>query len=305
MIVVTGGCGFIGSNLVKYLNSLKKKNILIVDSITKKKKKNLKELKYKKIENKEIFLKKLSNGNYNNKINVIFHYGACSDTTNTNWKYLYKNNYVYSKKLIKFAINNKIKILYASSASIYGLNANNQKESSLNHKPINYYAKSKFLVDKFAKEMKSKYVIGLRFFNVYGKNETHKMKMMSPITKFYLDIKSKKKCKIFGKYGGYKKGEHSRDFIYVEDCNKIAIWLLKKDVYGIFNVGTGKSIKFIDVANSIIKKIGYGKIEFVNFPKNLKKKYQCYTKANMNKLLNKGFNQKFCSVEDALKKINF
>ena len=86
-------------------------------------------------------------------------------------------------------------------------------------------------------------------------------------------IKSKKKCKIFGKYGGYKKGEHSRDFIYVEDCNKIAIWLLKKDVYGIFNVGTGKSIKFIDVANSIIKKIGYGKIEFVNFPKNLKKTF--------------------------------
>lgn len=304
MIVVTGGCGFIGSNLVEYLNSLKKKDILIVDSITKKKGGNLKSLKYKKIENKEIFLKKLSDGKYDNKIDVIFHYGACSDTTNTNWKYLYKNNYVYSKKLIQFAINNKIKILYASSASIYGLNANNQKESSLNHKPINYYAKSKFLVDKFAKKMKSRHVIGLRFFNVYGKNETHKMKMMSPITKFYLDIKNKKKCKIFGEYGGYKKGEHSRDFIYVEDCNKIAIWLLKKNEYGIFNVGTGKSIKFIEVAKSIIKKIGYGKIEFVNFPKKLNKKYQCYTKANMKKLLNKGFKKNFYSIDDALKKIN-
>ena len=222
-----------------------------------------------------------------------------------NWNYLYKNNYVYSKKLIQFAIKSKIKILYASSASIYGLNANNQRETSLNYKPINYYAKSKFLVDKFVKKKISRYVIGLRFFNVYGKNELHKKKMMSPITKFYLDLKKEKKCKIFGEYGGYKKGEHSRDFIYVEDCNRIAIWLFKKDANGIFNVGTGKSIKFVEVANSIIKKMGYGKIEYVSFPKNLRKKYQCFTKANMNKLLNKGFRQKFYSINDALKIINF
>ena len=304
MIVVTGGSGFIGSNLIEYLNSLKKNNILVVDRVTKKKKKNLNKLKYLRTENKEIFLKKLIKGDYKNQISCIFHYGACSDTTNVNWNYLYINNYLYSKKLIQYAIENKIKILYASSASVYGLDANNKKENSKNQKPINYYAKSKFLIDKFVSQIKSKYVIGLRFFNVYGKNEHHKMKMMSPITRFYLDIKRKKKCKIFGKYGGYKKGEHSRDFIFVEDCNKIAIWLLKKNQSGIFNIGTGKSIKFIDVARSIIKKIGYGEIEFINFPENLKNKYQCFTKANINKLLNKGFNSKLDNIDKALKKIN-
>ena len=113
MIVVTGGSGFIGSNLISYLNSLKKKNILVVDRVTKKKKKNLNKLKYIRIENKEIFLKKLINGDYKNQISCIFHYGACSDTTNTNWNYLYSNNYLYSKKLIQYAIKNKIKILFS------------------------------------------------------------------------------------------------------------------------------------------------------------------------------------------------
>lgn len=303
MIVITGGCGFIGSNLVKRLNATGKKKILIVDKLNKIKKKNIKNLKFIKIENKDIFLNKLIKGKYDKKIEYIYHYGACSDTTNTDWDYLYKNNYLYSKKLINYSVKNKIKIVYASSASVYGLSANNKKENYSNLKPINYYAKSKYLIDKYVKKINSKYIIGLRFFNVYGNNELHKKNMMSPITKFYLDIKKTQKCKIFDEYAGYKKGEHARDFIFVEDCNDIAQWLIKNNKYGIFNVGTGKVTTFKKVAEIIIKKIGKGKIEYINFPKKLKKKYQCYTKANINKLIANGYKKNFTSIKKSLNRI--
>ena len=305
MIVVTGGCGFIGSNLIKKLNSLNKVNILIVDEINKNKKKNINNLRYLKIEKKNVFLDKLLKGKYHKKIDCIFHYGACSDTTKKNWKYLYKNNFLYSKKLIQYSIKNKIKIAYASSASVYGLDANDKKESSKNLQPINYYAKSKYLIDKYISKLNSKYVIGLRFFNVYGKNELHKKNMMSPITKFYLDIKNFKKCKIFDQYGGYKRGQHSRDFIFVEDCNNVALWLINNDKFGIFNVGRGKAITFKKVAQIIIDKLGGGEVEYVNFPKKLMKRYQTYTKANINKLLSSGYKKKFLTIRKSLDLIKF
>ena len=298
MIIVTGGCGFIGSNLIKNLNKKKINDIFVVDSLTSLKKNNLKNLRYKKIISKKNFLEFIKIQKNIKKIKCIFHFGACSDTTNNNWEYLYENNYKYSEKLLKLSMKFNIRLIYASSASVYGLNGNNKPERSKNLKPLNKYGRSKLLFDNLVSKLKPKNVVGLRFFNVYGLNEFHKKKMISPVTKFYLDIKKKGYCNIFEEYGGYRKGLHSRDFISVETCNDVALWFKDNKKKGIYNVGTGVSVTFNSIAKNIISELKSGQINYIKFPNKLKGKYQSFTKANVSKLRRAGYNLK-------TKKINF
>tara|TARA_A100000164_G_C21859469_1_gene749281 strand:- start:254 stop:1195 length:942 start_codon:yes stop_codon:yes gene_type:complete len=305
MIIVTGGAGFIGSNLIKKLNEINLKEIYIFDRINYLKKKNLKNLIFKRIYHKSEIFTFL--GKNKDKIITIFHLGACTNTQETNWDYLYKNNYLFTKKLIEFSAYNNIKLIYASSASVYG-----KKNGFLDElknleffKPLNYYAKSKFLLDLFVKEniKKKMSIIGLRYFNVYGSNEEHKLGMASPVHSFFNQIKTKGKCKIFGNFDGYKKGDHIRDFVSVDDCVSINMWLMKKKIQypQILNIGTGKGNTFNNVAKEFIKYFKLGKIEYIKFPNKLKKGYQSNTKAKLNSLRNLGYNNKFVNLREGVK----
>tara|TARA_B100000945_G_C20326396_1_gene570228 strand:+ start:135 stop:1073 length:939 start_codon:yes stop_codon:yes gene_type:complete len=305
MIILTGGAGFIGSNLLKKLNNLHYKDIILFDNLNKLKKKNIAQLSFKSIYFKdEIFNFLKSN---KKKISIIFHFGACTNTLEKNWDYLYKNNFEYSKKLAIYSAKNKIKFIYASSASIYGKKTGNFDEiKNLNFfKPLNFYAQSKLNFDKYIIN-NFKYnnkIIGLRFFNVYGKNENHKKNMASPIHSFSKQILNDKSCKIFGKFDGYSAGYHKRDFISVDDCTKINVWLMKKKInkMNIINIGTGNSVNFIQIARQIIKNLGYGKIKTIKFPEKLKNGYQSYTKANLKRLRQIGYKFNFIETSTGIK----
>lgn len=303
MIILTGGLGFIGSNILSKLNQKKKKDILLVDTPNKKKLDNVKGLNYVDIIEKKNFLKNLYQNKYKN-IDCILHQGACTDTQEIDLKYLMYNNFEYSKKILQFSNNNNINFVYASSASIYGNDKKIMKENKvLDEKKIkNFYALSKLMFDKYVLDNKKKIkcAVGLRYFNVYGPKEHHKKNMSSPILTFYNQIKRNNICKIFSKYDGFNNGEHTRDFIHIDDVVDINIWAMKKKFVNIINVGTGVSSSFNSVANLIIKNLKKGKIEYVNFPNQFKGKYQSFTRANISKLRKLGYKKKLSNIDDGI-----
>ena len=313
MIIVTGGAGFIGSNLIYALNKIKEKNIVICDKINSKlKKKYLKNAKYK------ILINPINLFNFLNKnssdIKYIFHLGAISVTTATNYKKLLKNNYEFSCKIWKFCVKNQIGLIYASSASTYGDGSNGFKDSSsleyLNKlKPLNLYGKSKHLFDLYiAKRIKNKELlppqwVGLKFFNVYGVNEFHKKKQMSVISFLIPKIKKNMEIKLFKSHKkNIKDGYQKRDFIHVSDCLDIMIWLYNKpNISGIFNVGTGTPRAFIDLTKILFKNLKKKeKIKFIKTPKNVLKHYQYFTKADINKLRKSGYSKTIKKLEDGI-----
>lgn len=292
MIVVTGGAGFIGSNLIKRLNSIGIKDLIIIDNLNNKQKKNnLKNCIYTDLISKENFIDNIEKNRKFFKISKLFHLGACTDTKENNLEYLLFNNYEYSKKLLHYSIDNKIDFIYSSSAAIYG-KSKKFNENIFNYTPLNYYGLSKYLFDiyttTFIKKIKTK-IIGLRYFNVYGPYEFHKQQMSSVIYNFYHSLIQNKKIKIFGGYDGFSKGEHLRDFVYVDDVIDINLFSgFKKINSGIYNVGSGKACSFNDVAKIILKKMNKKKqtVKYVSFPNDLKSKYQTFTKSNNKKLDN-------------------
>ncbi|MCS7165962.1 MAG: ADP-glyceromanno-heptose 6-epimerase [Candidatus Calescibacterium sp.] len=287
MILVTGGLGFIGYNLIKHLNSKGIDQIVIVENI---KKSKTMDIKLKKLQNID-FIDLIDREDIDRlleseiqKIECIFHFGACTDTTETDFKYLFENNYEFTKKLLDKAYSKGIRMIYASSASVYG-NKNYAVSEEDNPEPLNYYAYSKFLVDKyFIRKILSKgksRIVGLRYFNVYGPHEENKINMSSVILKFFNQLKNEGKLYLFEGSENFK-----RDFIYIEDVTKINVFFMENNYEGIYNCGTGKSESFLKVAQIIIEKMGFGQICYIPFPENLKNKYQTFTQANNQKLRN-------------------
>jgi len=308
MYIVTGGAGFIGSAFVWKLNELGIDDILIVDNLgTTQKWKNLVNLRYYDYLHKDDFLEELYASRFP-KIESIIHMGACSSTTELDADYLMDNNFHYTKELAKYCLANNIRLIYASSAATYGdgsLGFSDDHSIIPKLKPLNMYGYSKQLFDLWAlkKEILDK-IVGIKFFNVYGPNEYHKGDMKSVVCKAYYQIKETGKLKLFKSYKPeYKDGEQKRDFVYIKDCVDVMAWFLeRRDVNGIFNLGTGKARTWNDLAKATFSAMGLEtNIEYIDMPEAIRDKYQYFTQADMKKLQDAGYKRKFTSLEDAVK----
>ena len=307
MIVVTGAAGFIGCNIVKGLNALGRTDILTVDDLTNGKKfRNLAATKFSDYQDHEDFLQQIIEDRpFAEKIEVIFHAGACSTTTEWNGRYMMRNNYDYSKCLLNYCAKHNIQFIYASSAAVYGANSA-FKESSQNQLPLNVYGYSKWVFDQYMlrllPRMQSQ-VVGLRYFNVYGPHEQHKGCMASVAFHFMNQLRDSGVVKLFESCDGYGNGEQLRDFISVDDVVKMNLWFFNHpDKSGIFNVGTGKARSFNDLAKTLIELNGYGEIQYIPFPDNLKGAYQSFTEADISALRAIGYTDEFYSLEEGLQR---
>jgi ADP-L-glycero-D-manno-heptose 6-epimerase len=312
MIIVTGGCGFIGSNIVKKLNQQGYTDILVVDDLSDGKKfVNIADCEITDYLDKELLLNQLKNKSLSD-IDCIFHQGACSTTTEWDGRFMMDTNYEYSKQLLHYCLDEKIQFIYASSASVYGGGQTQQgqfKEQRENEKPLNVYGYSKFLFDQYVrkhlKDNKSQ-IVGLRYFNVYGPREQHKGSMASVAFHLHNQIKSDSKIKLFAGDDGYGDGEQQRDFVFVDDVVDVNLWLMQhSNVSGIFNCGTGRSQTFNDVANSVLRYHKethqvIGTLEYIPFPNHLKGAYQSYTQADMSLLQQQGYSTQFKTVEEGV-----
>ena len=307
MIVVTGGAGFIGSNLVKALNEKGYTNIIVVDNLKNGVKfRNLVDCQIADYYDKRDFFEQLQSKSLKKRITAMFHLGACSSTTEWDGHYMMQNNYEYSKLLLHFCLKRGIPFIYASSASVYG-NGLVFKEELQYEKPINMYAYSKFLFDQYVRQYLSdpdleSQVVGLRYFNVYGARETHKGGMASVAFHFNNQLKISNKLKLFEGCDGYGNGEQRRDFIHVQDTVDVKLWLFENpQVSGIFNVGTGRSQTFNEVAQTVLNWHNSGEIEYIPFPDYLKGSYQSFTQADMKALINAGYSKPFKDVQTGVK----
>lgn len=306
MLVVTGAAGFIGSNIIKALNKKGYDHIIAVDDLTDGTKyKNLVDCELTDYLDKDDFLSKLKEPGFLNSIQAIFHQGACSTTTEWNGRFMMENNYEYSKKLLHSCLDAAIPLIYASSAAVYGLTKTFSENPEF-ESPLNVYGYSKLQFDRYVRRYlrdANSQVVGLRYFNVFGPGENHKGTMASVAYHFYHQLKKQGKVNLFEGCDGYENGEQRRDFIFVDDVVNTNLWFLENNtISGIFNVGTGKSRSFNDVAKAVISCIGSGKIDYIPFPEHLKGHYQSFTEANLSQLKNKGHSLKFTELEDGVRK---
>lgn len=289
LIVVTGGAGFIGSGVIRYLNESGKRNILIVDDLGKSEKwKNLVGKQYFDIVSRYRIFDWLDESRFD--IEAFIHLGACSSTVETDASYLVENNYKFSVHLAEYAIENKKRFIYASSAATYGdgsLGFLDDHEGLDSLYPLNMYGYSKQMFDLWLKNqgLLNK-VVGLKYFNVFGPNEHHKGRMASAIIRFVDEVKKEGKIRLFQSSDpkNYKDGEQKRDFIYVKDAARMTCAFLKNRATGIFNIGTGYASSWNDLAMGVFKALKIKpNIEYIPMPNDLKGKYQNYTAADMNK----------------------
>lgn len=319
--IVTGTAGFIGSNLVKALNQRGEKNIIAVDNLKNADKfKNLVDCDIADYLDKEDFLERLQDGFFDGLVSAVFHQGACSDTMESDGRYMMENNYQYTLELLNYCQNEEVPFLYASSASVYG-GGSVFKESREYEAPLNIYAYSKFLFDQIVRRRwhkRSAQIVGLRYFNVYGPREAHKGRMASVAYHFFNQYRAEGRVRLFEGCDGYADGGQLRDFISIEDVVKVNMYFLDNPhKSGIFNLGTGQAQSFNDVAVATINslRVAEGKaalslaelrqqglIGYIPFPEQLRGKYQSYTQADIGALRNSGYAEPFLSVGQGVAK---
>ncbi len=304
MIIVTGGAGFIGSNIVAGLNEAGRDDIMVVDDLSDGTKfVNIADLQVADYIDKEDFLTCIEAGEKIPRPTAIFHQGACSDTTEWDGRIMFGDNYDYSKRLLNYSVEHKIPFLYASSASVYG-DGTVFREDPDNEKPLNLYAYSKYLFDQYVRRClpdAASQIVGLRYFNVYGPREQHKGKMASVAYHFDGQVRESGTVRLFEGCGKYGNGEQRRDFVYVADVTAVNLWFYENSkVSGIFNLGTGRSQTFNDVANAVIKFHKRGNIEYIPFPPELEGRYQSYTQADISALRAAGYGESFRDVEEGV-----
>ena len=289
-VLVTGGAGFIGSALIWELNGRGCENIVVTDMLgTSEKWKNLVPLRFEDYLEAEDLLPRLEAGALG-KFDTIFHLGACSSTTETNAAWLIRNNFEYTKRLAAWAIANNSKFIYASSAATYGDGSAGMSDTDPGiekFRPLNMYGYSKHLFDLHAKRRGIlNRIIGLKYFNVFGPNETHKDDMRSLVNKAYSQIIDTGVIRLFKSYrDDYKDGEQKRDFLYVKDAVNMTLHLASRPVVsGLFNIGSGKARTWIELATAVFAALGREPhIEFIKMPEAIRDKYQYFTQADIGK----------------------
>jgi len=311
--IVTGAAGFIGSKIVEGLNRRGVTEIIAVDNLAQADKfRNLAGCQIADYLDQKEFIANLDK--WEGAIEAVLHQGACSDTMETDGRYMMENNYAYSRELLDWCQEEEIALLYASSASVYGSGPNYREERAC-ERPLNVYGYSKFLFDQLVRlrlAQATGQIVGLRYFNVYGPNEGHKGRMASVALHAYEQLHREGKVKLFAGSDGYRDGEQRRDFIYVDDVVAVNLWFLeRREVSGIFNCGTGRAQTFNRLAVAAINAVngtqhtlhdivGKGLIEYIAFPPALVGKYQSFTEADLTRLRNAGYPGEFMTVEQGV-----
>jgi len=315
-LVVTGAAGFIGANLVKALNARGEADIVAVDNLQRAEKvANIADCEIADYIDKRDFLELVASGRYDAKVDAVLHQGACSDTMQTDGRYMMDNNYRYSRVLLDWCQAHRVPFLYASSASVYGAGSV-FRESREHERPLNVYGYSKFLFDQVVRRRlgagATSPIAGFRYFNVYGPREAHKGRMASVAFHFFNQYRAEGRVRLFEGSAGYGPGEQVRDFVSVEDVVKVNLHFLDRGLSGIFNAGTGRGETFNEVARATVNAVreaagerpltldqlrGQGVIEYVAFPAQLVGKYQSYTQADVGALRKAGYDAPFLTVD--------
>ncbi|WP_263771063.1 ADP-glyceromanno-heptose 6-epimerase [Propionivibrio soli] len=317
--IVTGAAGFIGANIVKALNDAGITKIVAVDNLTRADKfKNLVDCEIADYLDKQEFLERVRSGHFNGTVQAVFHEGACSDTMESDGRYMMENNFRYSLSLLDWCQDQEVQFLYASSAATYGGSREFREEREF-EAPLNVYGYSKFLFDQIVRQRLRKataQIVGFRYFNVYGPRESHKGRMASVAFHHYNQFRAENKVKLFEGCDGYGNGEQKRDFVYVGDVAKVNLFFLAHpNESGIFNVGTGRAQSFNELAVANVNScralrgesaqplaalLKQGLIEYIPFPDALKGKYQSFTQADLTKLRAAGYTASFANVEEGV-----
>ena len=313
MLLVTGGAGFIGSNVVASLNEAGRTDIAVNDSLGS-------GGKWRNLGSRQLAdfvppgdLARWLDGR---KLDAIVHLGAISSTTATDGDALIETNFRLSLRLLDWCASTRTPFIYASSAATYGDGGGGfSDESSVaalkRLKPMNLYGWSKHLFDLAVieraarKERLPPQWAGLKFFNVFGPNEYHKGEMMSLLAKRFDEARAGKPVRLFKSYrAGVADGEQKRDFIYVDDAVAVVRWLIDTPtVSGIFNVGTGKARSFRDLIAGMFAALGREPaIEYIEMPDSIRGTYQYFTQAETENLRRAGYNADFLELEEAVRR---
>lgn len=326
-IVVTGAAGFIGSNIIRGLNARGLTDILAVDDLTQGDKfRNLVDLQIADYIDADSFYDAFAEGAYG-QVEAVFHQGACSDTMESDGKFMLRNNYATSVALFQACQKRGARLLYASSAATYG-GSDTFIEAPAFERPLNVYGYSKLLFDQRMRREcglaferafcgKTMQVVGFRYFNVYGPHEQHKGRMASVAYHQFNQFQTDGKVRLFGPYGGYAAGQQSRDFVFIDDVVAVNLWFFDHPGQsGIFNLGSGRAQPFNDIACAVVNTLrqaqGHtpldldalvqgGWIEYVPFPEALRGKYQCFTQADLSALRATGCDHVFADVASGVR----
>jgi ADP-L-glycero-D-manno-heptose 6-epimerase len=320
MLIVTGGAGFIGSNLVQELNAHGITDILVVDNFANVKKfENLHGARYVEYMDKREFRRAIAENSLGcERIEAILHQGACSNTLEDNGVYMMDNNFQYTKEVLAFAIRQNSPLIFASTAAVYGLSGPGHFTPTIeNERPLNIYGYSKLVFDHYFRHQLALdripiTAVGLRYFNAYGPREAHKGRMASVIHHFSKQIKETGKVRLFAGTGGYGDGEQRRDFVYVRDLARLNMFFAQIGSYapksggtgqiyrGVFNAGSGVSRTFNEVSKALMTVHGQVPIEYIPFPADLEGRYQHFTEADISELRQAGCGLKMTPLEDGI-----